>query len=77
MPTRTFIEAIRDTLAEEMRRDESVIVLQSERGSPLEEDAAFADWEHRRYSRNVLLIWQKEGEPEAIPIVSAGGPADE
>jgi 2-oxoisovalerate dehydrogenase E1 component beta subunit len=27
MPTRTFIEAIRSTLAEEMRRDESIIVL--------------------------------------------------
>ena len=27
MPARTFIEAIRETLAEEMRRDESVIVL--------------------------------------------------
>ena len=27
MPTRTFIEAIRATLADEMRRDESIIVL--------------------------------------------------
>src|ERR687898_1662259 len=27
MPARTFIEAIRETLAEEMRRDESVVVL--------------------------------------------------
>ena len=27
MPVRTFIEAIRDGMAEEMRRDESVIVL--------------------------------------------------
>jgi pyruvate/2-oxoglutarate/acetoin dehydrogenase E1 component len=26
MPTRTFIDAIRETLAEEMRRDETVIV---------------------------------------------------
>jgi 16S rRNA (guanine(966)-N(2))-methyltransferase RsmD len=57
--------------------DESVIVLQSERGSPLEEHAAFADWEHRRYSRNVLLIWQKEGNSGAIPIESAGGPAEQ
>lgn len=39
--------------------DDSVIVLQSERGAPLEQHSAFADWEHRRYSRNVLLIWQK------------------
>ena len=27
MATKTFIEAIRETLAEEMRRDESVIIL--------------------------------------------------
>ena len=27
MPARTFIEAIRDTLIDEMRRDESIIVL--------------------------------------------------
>ena len=27
MPARTFIEAIRDTLVDEMRRDETIIVL--------------------------------------------------
>jgi 16S rRNA (guanine966-N2)-methyltransferase len=47
--------------------DESVIVLQSERGTPLEDHADFADWEHRRYSRNVLLIWQKE-ENVLLPL---------
>jgi 16S rRNA (guanine966-N2)-methyltransferase len=52
--------------------DESVIVLQSERGTPLEEHAAFADWEHRRYSRNVLLIWQK-GEQPARDTAAEGG----
>ncbi len=40
--------------------DESVLVLQSERGSPLDGAAALADWEQRRYGRNELLLWQKE-----------------
>jgi 16S rRNA (guanine966-N2)-methyltransferase len=52
--------------------DESVIMLQSERGSPLEAQPFFAGWEQRHYSRNVLLIWQK-GE-EAAP---ASGNADD
>jgi 16S rRNA (guanine966-N2)-methyltransferase len=53
-----LLQAVR-TLQENVA-DESVIALQSERGTPLEDHAAFADWDHRRYSRNVLLIWQKE-----------------
>ena len=40
--------------------DDSVIILQSERDSPLEGHPALADWEQRFYSRNVLLLWQKE-----------------
>jgi 16S rRNA (guanine966-N2)-methyltransferase len=47
--------------------DESVIMVQSERGTPLEEHALFATWEHRQYSRNVLMLWQKEdaaGSPD-------------
>jgi 16S rRNA (guanine966-N2)-methyltransferase len=39
---------------------ESVLVIQGERGSPLENHPTLADWEERRYGRNVLLIWQKE-----------------
>lgn len=39
---------------------DSVIVLQAERGSTIEELPAFNDWEKRRYSRNVLFLWQKE-----------------
>jgi 16S rRNA (guanine966-N2)-methyltransferase len=39
---------------------ESVIVIQGERGSPLEDDPTMAGWEERRYGRNVLLLWQKE-----------------
>jgi 16S rRNA (guanine966-N2)-methyltransferase len=42
---------------------ESVIVLQSERGSPLDECAELSDWERRTYGRNVLFLWQKE-EPD-------------
>jgi 16S rRNA (guanine966-N2)-methyltransferase len=49
---------------------ESVIVLQAERGTALEAHPAFAGWEHRRYSRNVLLLWQKEddGAPRAAGL---------
>ncbi len=43
---------------------DSVIVLQSERGSALDDVSDFADWEERRYGRNVLLIWQREVQPE-------------
>ncbi|MBM3994985.1 MAG: 16S rRNA (guanine(966)-N(2))-methyltransferase RsmD [Planctomycetes bacterium] len=38
--------------------EDSVIVVQTERGSPLDE--ALHDWEVRRYGRNELLIWQRE-----------------
>jgi 16S rRNA (guanine966-N2)-methyltransferase len=65
-----LLQALR-TLQERVA-DESVIVLQSERGAPLEQHAAFADWEHRRYSRNVLLLWQK-GEPPARDTAAEGG----
>jgi 16S rRNA (guanine966-N2)-methyltransferase len=39
---------------------DSVIVLQSERGSPLEEHSELLAWEKRNYGRNMLVIWQKE-----------------
>ena len=39
---------------------ESVVVIQGERGSPLDDVPLLADWEQRHYGRNVLLIWQKE-----------------
>jgi 16S rRNA (guanine966-N2)-methyltransferase len=38
----------------------SVIVLQAESNAPLDELPARADWDQRRYGRNVLLIWVKE-----------------
>lgn len=44
----------------------SVIVLQSERGSPLEDASELQTWEERRYSRNVLLLWQKEEQESGI-----------
>ena len=39
---------------------DSVIVLQSEKGSPLEEHSELLTWEQRAYGRNLLMIWQKE-----------------
>jgi 16S rRNA (guanine(966)-N(2))-methyltransferase RsmD len=47
-------------LLQEKVAPESVIVIQGERGSALEDDPLLAGWEERRYGRNVLLIWQKE-----------------
>ncbi len=40
---------------------DSVIVLQSERGSPLDDASELHEWERRQYGRNVLLLWQREG----------------
>lgn len=45
--------------------DDSVIVLQSEKGVPLEEHSEMLAWEQRAYGRNVLMIWQKEPPPLA------------
>src|SRR5262245_4967241 len=39
---------------------DSLIVLQSEKGSPLDEQSELLAWEQRTYGRNVLMIWQKE-----------------
>ncbi len=52
--------------------DQSVITLQSERDTPLEEHPAFAEWEHRHYSRNVLLLWQKADEAERDAADASG-----
>ncbi|MFO0969217.1 MAG: RsmD family RNA methyltransferase [Gemmataceae bacterium] len=51
---REALAALQDKVAED-----SVIVLQSERGSAMEDAPEMAGWEYRRYSRNVLMIWQK------------------
>ena len=40
--------------------EDSVIVVQSERGSPLDGAELVSTWEKRHYGRNELLIWQRE-----------------
>ena len=40
--------------------EDSVIVLQSELGSPLDNLEQLRSWELRKYGRNLLLIWQRE-----------------
>ena len=40
--------------------EDSVIVIQTERGSPLDNVENLQDWERRYYGRNELLIWQRE-----------------
>jgi len=52
--------------------EDSLIILQTETGSPLDELEFLKTWEMRRYGRNELLIWQREITPtaalsEAIP----------
>jgi len=49
---------------------DSVVILQSEKGSPLEEHSEMLDWEQRSYGRNVLMIWQKP-EPANDPEPAA------
>lgn len=58
-------EVLLSAIAElqEKLADESVIVLQSERGSPLDDESSLLSWERRTYGRNVLFIWQKGDEP--------------
>jgi 16S rRNA (guanine(966)-N(2))-methyltransferase RsmD len=41
----------------------SVIVVQGEQGADLELLPERPDWEERKYGRNLLLIWVKEGPP--------------
>jgi 16S rRNA (guanine966-N2)-methyltransferase len=40
--------------------EDSVIVVQTERDSPLDDAEMMRDWEMRHYGRNELLIWQRE-----------------
>ncbi len=55
------------TLQEKVH-DESVIVLQAERGSPLDDVEGLKSWEHRNYGRNSLLIWQREDHPAPVEV---------
>jgi 16S rRNA (guanine966-N2)-methyltransferase len=61
--TSDLLEAIR--VLQEKVAEDSVITVQTERGSPL--DNELRDWEIRTYGRNELLIWQR-------PIVSESQP---
>jgi 16S rRNA (guanine(966)-N(2))-methyltransferase RsmD len=56
--TDDLMNAIR-TLQSKVAED-SIIVVQSERGSPLDDDEELKSWEARHYGRNELLIWQRE-----------------
>ncbi len=45
--------------------EDSVIVIQTETGSPFDKAEGLRDWEVRNYGRNELLIWQREiGQPQ-------------
>lgn len=48
------LQRLKDKVAED-----SVIVVQTERDSPLDGAELLRDWEVRRYGRNQLLIWQR------------------
>ena len=43
----------------------SVLVLQAERGVPLDELPESYDWDRRTYGRNELFLWVKESEAPA------------
>jgi 16S rRNA (guanine966-N2)-methyltransferase len=46
----------------------SVLVLQAEKNSAIEVLPIFNDWEKRKYSRNLLYLWQEQeaGEPSDV-----------
>ena len=48
--------------------EDSVIVVQAERGSPLDDAESMRDWEVRHYGRNELLIWQRPITEPAAPV---------
>jgi 16S rRNA (guanine(966)-N(2))-methyltransferase RsmD len=54
-----FVALVR--LVQRKVADGSVIIVQSEHGAIEEAERAFAGWDIRRYGRNELLIWVKEG----------------
>lgn len=70
--TDSLVEAARQ-LQEKVAPD-SVIIVQSERDSPLDETPFFQEWEQRRYSRNVLFLWQKDLPAPAEPAPAAAQP---
>jgi len=57
-----------DALAalQERVAEDSVIVLQGERGAAIEKAPEMAGWECRKYGRNTLMLWQKGAEAGAF-----------
>jgi 16S rRNA (guanine(966)-N(2))-methyltransferase RsmD len=70
--TEAFLRLVADV--ESRAADDSVLVIQSERGSPLDDAPELAGWERRRYGRNELLIHVKGEEG---PGVQGSGAEDE
>jgi 16S rRNA (guanine(966)-N(2))-methyltransferase RsmD len=48
-------------------KEGSVVVLQAEKGVPLEGLPQWETWDQRTYGRNLLLIWVKEPAPPSSP----------
>ena len=53
---------------QEVVAPDSLIILQSETDSPLDDTAELATWERREYGRNLLLIWQKSEEATSAHV---------
>jgi 16S rRNA (guanine966-N2)-methyltransferase len=69
-PFADFSNRLNDMLAlivqlQEKLHPESVLVLQSERGAPLDDLPRLQEWDVRTYGRNMLQIWVKELEAPA------------
>ena len=54
--------------------EDSLIIVQTETGSPLDNLDYLQSWEKRRYGRNELLIWQREITPS--PVMSEANRGD-
>jgi 16S rRNA (guanine(966)-N(2))-methyltransferase RsmD len=50
--------------------EDSLIVVQTEKGSPLDDVEELRSWEVRRYGRNELFIWQRAIESPETPAPS-------
>ncbi len=70
--TDVLLDAVRQLQAKVA--EDSVIVVQTEYGSPLDKAEPLLGWERRKYGRNELLIWQREitsAVPSAEPSASS------
>jgi 16S rRNA (guanine966-N2)-methyltransferase len=57
--------------------EDSLIILQTETGSPLDDLEFLKTWELRRYGRNELLIWQREITPSPAMSAASDGATTE